>query len=103
MRSFHLGERSRDLDATASEYFRACRRRADGEASDDDVKLAARRLLAAARSFGRALANHRAKQPSAPLVGECRGCGSPIMLRGHGRPAKYHSAECYNLARRLHR
>lgn len=114
VRAFHLGERAKELDSCASAYFEACE--AWRQAHEDHQggvrlserralaakQLAARRLLAAARAFGRARVGH-AIHNAETRVGICPGCNLPLESATYGRPRKYHSSACYNLARRLTR
>jgi len=112
-RSFHVGERARALDQASTLYFRACEAsrlaerdhvggvRIKGRIADAELERTRRLVLAAARALGRALHNHAAKQPDRPVVGFCPGCKKPLDPGQLGRPRKYHSAACYNLARRM--
>lgn len=110
-RVFHLGERAKELDACAVAYWVELERRAalpsdDRAQATKRVQLAARRLLSAARSFGRAFHNRAAREAAGqlgPVVAICPGCKHPLPLTGVGRPRKYHAVACYNLARRLNR
>jgi hypothetical protein len=109
-RVFHLGERTKELDACALAYFDAVQdvaghRSRPGHA-ENLRQMAVRRLLAAARSFGRAFRNRAAREALGelgPSVTFCPGCNKPLPSNQLGRPKKYHSVVCYNLARRLRR
>jgi hypothetical protein len=104
VRTFHLGERTKALDAASVEYFDELERRRELPSDDRSgatarVQLAARRVLSAARAFGLAKRNH-ATHNRVSTARICPGCNLPLDSGTYGRPRKYHSKACYNLARR---